>query len=200
MVAEDFLHDPEVRQWLNGIEPAWTLLTFESLQALRQEPSAISQAVRIANDLSTAEISSSAVARNTDREETRPKLTVWPGTAPQEKAPTPVDRIGKLTASELAELAPPEARGVQSGAFSKRFGQAALDWSALRNPTPIPPPPAAEPIHVPSAVQPFYGKLPGASERAELHISDLSLELANPFVGSSLNPPPPPRRRAAGLR
>lgn len=143
---------------------------------------------------SEAESGSAAVARNTDREETRPKLTVWPGTAPQAKTPTPVDRIGKLTPAELAELAPPEARGVQSGAFSKRFGQEALDWSALRNPTPLPPPPAAEPIHVPSAVQPFYGKLPGASERAELHIGDLSLELANPFVGSSLNPPPPAKR------
>lgn len=143
---------------------------------------------------SEAESGSAAVARNTDREETRPKLTVWPGTAPQAKTPTPVDRIGKLSAAELAELAPPDTRGVQSGAFSKRFGQASLDWSALRNPTPLPPPPAAEPIHVPSAVQPFYGALPGTSERAELHISDLSLELANPFVGSSLNPPPPPKR------
>jgi hypothetical protein len=65
VVAEDFLHDPQVRQWLDGIEPAWTLLTFDSLQALRQEPSAINQAIRIANDLSTAEIANSAIARNT---------------------------------------------------------------------------------------------------------------------------------------
>ena len=40
MVATDFLHDPQVRKWLDGIEPAWTLLTFDSLRALRQEPSA----------------------------------------------------------------------------------------------------------------------------------------------------------------
>src|SRR5262245_3711141 len=65
MVAEDFLHDPQVRQWLDGIEPAWTLLTFDSLQALRQEPSAVHTAIRIANDLSAVEIASSAVARNT---------------------------------------------------------------------------------------------------------------------------------------
>ena len=65
MVAEDFLHDPEVRQWLGGIEPAWTLLTFNSLQALRQEPSADDRAIRIANDFNAAEIASSAVARNT---------------------------------------------------------------------------------------------------------------------------------------
>ena len=65
MVAEDFLRDPEVRQWLNGLEPAWTLLTFDSLQALRQEPSAVHTAIRIANDLNAAEIAGSAVARNT---------------------------------------------------------------------------------------------------------------------------------------
>jgi hypothetical protein len=65
VVAEDFLHDPEVRQWLNGIEPAWILLTFDSLQAQRQEPSAVHRAIRIANDLNAAEIASSAVARNT---------------------------------------------------------------------------------------------------------------------------------------
>jgi len=41
MVAEDFLQDPQVLRWLDGIEPAWTLLTFDSLQALRQEPSAV---------------------------------------------------------------------------------------------------------------------------------------------------------------
>ena len=33
--AADFLQDPEVRQWLDGIEPAWMLLTFNSLRALR---------------------------------------------------------------------------------------------------------------------------------------------------------------------
>ena len=65
MVAEDFLQDPQVRRWLDGVEPAWTLLTFDSLRALRQEPSAVATAIRIANDLSADEIASSAVARNT---------------------------------------------------------------------------------------------------------------------------------------
>ena len=54
-----------MRQWLDGVDPAWTLLTFESLQALRQEPSAIQTAIRIANDLSADEIAGSPVARNT---------------------------------------------------------------------------------------------------------------------------------------
>jgi hypothetical protein len=38
VVAKDFLQHPQVRQWLNGVEPAFTLLTFDSLRALRQEP------------------------------------------------------------------------------------------------------------------------------------------------------------------
>ena len=56
MVAEDFLKDPQVRGWLDGVEPAWTLLTFESLRALRQEPSAVQTAIRTANDLNIDEI------------------------------------------------------------------------------------------------------------------------------------------------
>jgi hypothetical protein len=65
MVAEDFVQDPQMRKWLDGVEPAWTLLTFDSLRALRQEPSALQTAIRIANDLNADEIAGSAVARNT---------------------------------------------------------------------------------------------------------------------------------------
>src|SRR5450631_207705 len=65
MVAADYLRDTQVRQWLDGVEPAWTLLTFDSLRALRQEPSAVHTAIRIANDLSAYEVVGSAVARNT---------------------------------------------------------------------------------------------------------------------------------------
>src|SRR6476659_1659107 len=65
MVAEDFLQDPQVRRWLDGIEPAWTLLTFDSLRALRQEPSAVATTIRIANDLNGHEIRGCAVTRNT---------------------------------------------------------------------------------------------------------------------------------------
>ena len=62
MLAGDFLQDPQVRKWLDGVEPAWTLLTFESLRALRQEPSAAQTTIQIANDLSADEIAGSAVA------------------------------------------------------------------------------------------------------------------------------------------
>ena len=37
-MAEDFLRDLQVRQWLDGVEPVWTQLTFDSLRALRQKP------------------------------------------------------------------------------------------------------------------------------------------------------------------
>jgi hypothetical protein len=65
MVAADFLQDPRVQGWLDGVEPAWTLLTFESLLALRHEPSAVQTAIQIANGLSVGEIAGSPVARNT---------------------------------------------------------------------------------------------------------------------------------------
>jgi hypothetical protein len=65
MVAADFLQDPQVRQWLDGVEPAWTLLTFDSLRVLRQEPSTDETAIQIANDLGADEIAGSAVAHNT---------------------------------------------------------------------------------------------------------------------------------------
>ena len=64
MVAADFLQDPRVQGWLDGVERAWTLLTFESLLALRHEPSAVQSAIQIANDLSVGEIAVSPVARN----------------------------------------------------------------------------------------------------------------------------------------
>src|SRR5260370_32830176 len=64
MVGGDFLKDGGVQGWLDGVEPAWTLLTFESLLALRHEPSAVQSAIQIANDLSVGEIAVSPVARN----------------------------------------------------------------------------------------------------------------------------------------
>ena len=64
MVAPGFLQNPEVRRWLNGVELAWTMLEFDSLNALRQEPSDSNQAIRLEPDLANAEISGSAVAAN----------------------------------------------------------------------------------------------------------------------------------------
>jgi hypothetical protein len=64
MVTPGFLENPEVRRWLNGVEPAWTMLEFDSFNALHDEPSASNQAIRLEPDLANAEISGSAVTAN----------------------------------------------------------------------------------------------------------------------------------------
>src|SRR5436190_23828832 len=94
MVAEDFLQDPQVRRWLDGVEPAWTLLTFDSLRALRQEPSAVQTAIRIANDLSADEIVGSPVARNT---------LILLGQA-IERSGLPLTATGNLSRAVVAEM------------------------------------------------------------------------------------------------
>jgi hypothetical protein len=64
MVSPGFLANPEVRRWLNGIEPAWTILDFDSFNALRHEPSASNHAIRLEANLAGTEISGSAVTAN----------------------------------------------------------------------------------------------------------------------------------------
>ena len=93
MVAQDFL-DSQVRAWLDGVEPAWTLLTFESLQALRQEPSVARTAIRIANNLSREEIAGSPIARNT--------LILL--RAASEHGGLPLTATGNLTRAVVAEM------------------------------------------------------------------------------------------------
>jgi hypothetical protein len=34
VVAPGFLENPEVRRWLNGVEPAWTMLEFNCLERM----------------------------------------------------------------------------------------------------------------------------------------------------------------------
>jgi hypothetical protein len=46
MVSPGFLENFEVRQWLGGIEPAWTMLEFDSYNALHDEPSATNTGFR----------------------------------------------------------------------------------------------------------------------------------------------------------
>jgi hypothetical protein len=65
MTRPGFLSNPSVRHWLGDIEPAWTVLTDESFSALAAEPSVANTALRVANDLTAAELDTSAVARNT---------------------------------------------------------------------------------------------------------------------------------------
>ena len=65
MVAPGFLANPEVRRWLNGVEPAWTMLEFDSFNALHDEPSINNNAIRLEPKLTATEVSASAVAVNT---------------------------------------------------------------------------------------------------------------------------------------
>ena len=51
MVAPGFLANPEVRRWLNGVEPARTTLDFDSFNALHDEPSASNPAIRLEANL-----------------------------------------------------------------------------------------------------------------------------------------------------
>jgi hypothetical protein len=64
MVAPGFLQNPGVRRWLNGVEPAWTMLEFDSFNALHDEPSASNHAIRLEPNLPPTDLSGSAVTRN----------------------------------------------------------------------------------------------------------------------------------------
>ena len=63
MVAPGFLQNPKGRQWLNGVEPTWTILEFSSYNALHEEPSADNHAMRLEPNLTETDLSGSAVAR-----------------------------------------------------------------------------------------------------------------------------------------
>jgi hypothetical protein len=65
VVAPGFLANPEVRRWLNGIEPAWTMLEFDSFNSLHHEPSGGNdEAIRLDPNLTETDLSESAVTRN----------------------------------------------------------------------------------------------------------------------------------------
>lgn len=64
MVVPGMLQNPSVRKWLEGIEPAWTLLDYESFSALGHPPSPTAGPIRLAADLGNDEIQQSAVTRN----------------------------------------------------------------------------------------------------------------------------------------
>ena len=64
MVALGLLQNPEVRRWLNGIEPAWTMLEFGSFNALHDDPSATNKAIRLERNLTATDVSGSAIVAN----------------------------------------------------------------------------------------------------------------------------------------
>ena len=59
------LDSPDVRRWLDGVEPAWTLLDDDSFNALRHASPSPAGAIRLATDLAPDDAERSAVARNT---------------------------------------------------------------------------------------------------------------------------------------
>src|ERR1700730_7100400 len=72
MVELGFLQNPEVRRWLNGVEPAWTMLEFTSLNALRHEPSGSNHAIRLEPDLADADLRSRPIRYSCCDEQPRP--------------------------------------------------------------------------------------------------------------------------------
>jgi len=64
VVAPGLLANPEVSRWLNGVTPAWTMLEFASFNSLRDEPSASNRTIRLDPNLTTADLSGSAITRN----------------------------------------------------------------------------------------------------------------------------------------
>jgi hypothetical protein len=63
VVATALLANPEVRRYLNGVEPAWTMLEFDSFNALHHEPAAGNQAIRLNPNLIETDLVGSAVTQ-----------------------------------------------------------------------------------------------------------------------------------------
>lgn len=63
MVAPGMLQNESVKRWLGGLEPAWTLLSYDSFTALQAPPSPTGP-IWLATDLTKDEIEQSAVTRN----------------------------------------------------------------------------------------------------------------------------------------
>jgi hypothetical protein len=62
VVAPGFLENLNIRDWLNGVEPAWTMLDFDSINSLHREPSASNRAIRLEPNLTEMDLSGSAVS------------------------------------------------------------------------------------------------------------------------------------------
>jgi hypothetical protein len=58
------LQNESVKRWLGGLEPAWTLLDYDSFKALHDPPSPTKGSIRLATELTELELEQSAVARN----------------------------------------------------------------------------------------------------------------------------------------
>jgi hypothetical protein len=58
------LQSPDVRRWLDGVEPAWTMLDYGSYAVLHEEPLPGNEAIRLEPNLTQTDLAESAVTRN----------------------------------------------------------------------------------------------------------------------------------------
>ena len=65
MVEPGFLLSPHVRQWLNGVEPVWTLLASTSFNRLRQHSADLDGPLQLRSDLADEDCATSPAAKNT---------------------------------------------------------------------------------------------------------------------------------------
>ena len=65
MVNPGMLQSPSVQKWLDGVEPAWTLLDLDSFSQLRSPPAPNAGAIKLAPDLTENEFQLSAITKST---------------------------------------------------------------------------------------------------------------------------------------
>jgi hypothetical protein len=63
-MAQRISSNPEVWRWLDGVEPAWTMLDLNSFNSLHHEPSATNKAIRLEPNLTETDLSGSAVVHS----------------------------------------------------------------------------------------------------------------------------------------
>jgi hypothetical protein len=64
LVKPGFLNNREVLEWLEGVEPIWASLEFDSFCRLQLEPGEPDAAISFAQDLTAADLASAPIARN----------------------------------------------------------------------------------------------------------------------------------------
>ena len=67
MVQPGFLENEDVKVWLDGVEPAWTLLSFDSYCQLRHPPSAPDACIQVGHTIGEDYCVQSPLVRNTIR-------------------------------------------------------------------------------------------------------------------------------------
>ena len=68
MVNPGFLKNDNVIEWLDGVEPYWSYLEFDSYCRLRRKPGEDDRALRLAVDLTAAEVHASPIVAATLRQ------------------------------------------------------------------------------------------------------------------------------------